>query len=87
MTLKQNTDTQDYLIYYVTVFLMPNLKTPLAHYPKPSQNQRKVLHKEIRPFCASITCKTLHSIVTHYFIYYKETCQTRKETGKVCGVR
>lgn len=30
MTLKQNTDTQDYLIYYVTVFLMPNLKTPLA---------------------------------------------------------
>lgn len=30
MTLKLNTDTQDYLIFYVTVFLMPNLKTQLA---------------------------------------------------------
>ena len=30
LTLKLNTDTQDYLIFYVTVFSMPNLKTQLA---------------------------------------------------------
>lgn len=80
VTLKLNTDTQDYLIFYVTVLLMPNLKTPLAiiairtlKLSKTFSEPAKSAVKEIRPFCASITCNTLHSIVTHYFIYYKET--------------